>query len=164
MKTIHKISLLLLSLVTVQTLHADDFDLYLLGLESESYTSLDFANLQSLSFTQTRENSVYVNRLYANYVDGTSKAFDLADYASIQFESTAVGIATPSATDSTQPIHIDGTHVIANQTGTLSIFSLDGRLCASHTLSAGESVSLQTLTAGTYIVKLGAQSAKILVK
>ena len=80
------------------TLYADDFDLYLVGMESGEYTALDYTNLRSLSFTQERaENEegtrVYVNRVFANYNDGTSVEFNAKNYSAIMFQDKAVGIS-----------------------------------------------------------------------
>lgn len=170
MKKVQKLALLLLSLLAVQTMHADDFDLYLIGLEGNSYTSLDFANLQSLSFTQTREvngdnATVYVNRMSANYSDGTSKVYDLANFSAIQFEDVAVGIdGLPSSDLAFQTFVVRGGQIVSNCVGALTISQLDGRSVYERSVSVGERVNVPSLSKGIYIVNVGGQSAKILVK
>lgn len=163
------ILLLLLTAFSTSHLLADDFDLYLIGLEDTGYTSLDLANLRSLSFKQERQSvdgsTVYLNQMTANYNDGTSNSFDLANYSSLQFLSTTVGMESVSAVSNTDAaFHLEGNTVVAHQAGTLTIYQLDGRPAAATATTPGQSVSLFSLAPGFYIVHLGGTSAKILLK
>lgn len=152
---------------------ADDYDLYLYAEEGETYTSLDYANLRSLSFTQTREYNadsvrVYVNRVYVNYFDDTSVAIDMADYDAFVFATAGLdtGIESVAADGllSANTFSLSGQQLTANASGALRIYSIDGRTISQTNVQAGESVTLSGLPAGMYIINLGAQSAKILLK
>lgn len=148
------------------TSRADDFDLYLFGTDG-GHTSLDYANLRSLSFAQTRdsETRTYVNRMTALRADGTSSVYDLARYAAIRFERTAVGIAAPASDGAGSPsLAFDGERLRARRAGQLALFRPDGRLVEVRPVGEGEAYPVGHLAAGTYIARLGGQSMKILVK
>lgn len=164
----------LLALAAASATADDAYDLYLYAEEAEGYTSLDYANLRSLSFTQTREYNadsvrIYVNRVYVNYLDGTtSEGIDLASYDAILFAAAGLdtGIESVSADHllTANAFTLSGLQLTANAAGALRIYSIDGRTLSQAAVSAGERISLDSLPAGMYIVNLGAQSAKILVK
>lgn len=154
-----------------QHLRADDYDLYLVGLQGEGYTPLGLASLRSLSFSQTREENaegvrVYINRVSANYHDGTSVAYDLSQFSAFVFSSKAVGVDGLSEADasSRMPFMYDGQEIVASCSGVASVYQMDGRLLLTRSLSAGETLSVSALTTGVYIVKLGGCAAKIRVK
>ena len=170
MKQVQRFALLLLTFLAVQTIYADNLELYLIGLDDNGYTPLDFANLQSLSFTQTREvnddnATVYVNRMSANYTDGTSKVYDLANFSAIQFDDATTGIRdVQSSVSSAQAFVLNGGQVISCCTGLLTITQLDGRSVFERSVAVGERVVFPSFSPGFYIVNLGGKSAKILVK
>ena len=166
-------ALCLLAVVAGNALGDDEYDLYLYAEEEETYTSLDYANLRSLSFTQTREYNadsvrVYVNRVYANYYDDSSVAFDLSGYDAFVFTTAGLdtGIESVSADQlsTANAFSLSGLTLTANAAGYLRIYSIDGRTVSQASLQGGEQVSLEGLPSGMYIVNLGTQSAKILVK
>ena len=170
MKAIRKIILFMSLLCAVTTAKADDQDLYLIGLEDGAYTPLNITNLRSLSFTQSQEENtdgsvIYVNRMSANYQDGTAKIFDLAGYASMKFDEAPSAILDLNVgAEVGQAILLDGAQLVAQQAGNLTVHGIDGRQLSAKAVSAGERISLLTLPAGTYIVQLSGTSIKIFVK
>lgn len=159
-----------LSFLTAQNVKADGYDLYIIALDGSSYTSLNYANLRSLSFSQSREDDgtgvrVYVNRMYANYIDGSQKVFDLKDYSAIKFDVYAVAIEDVSAEGLvTSPLKFNGSNITPLRNGIMTVYQLDGRRVGSYRVVAGENVDMHHLSSGAYIVNLGGQTVKILVK
>lgn len=151
-------------------MYADDIDLYLMG-DDASYTSLQYANLRSLSFSQVREDldgdgtKSYENYVSANYVDGTSVRYNLSAYTAFVFESTAVGIDPLTENKTAEPlVSFDGNQLRVARSGRLRICLPDGRLVENRLVEQGDYVALPALVKGTYIVNLGGRSVKILVK
>lgn len=151
---------------------ADDFDLYLVGMDGATYTALNYSGLQSIAFSQVKEDldgdgtKSYENYATARYADGTLVKHHLKEYAAFRFESTAVGIDAPSA----EPVAADAAFVFADgsiracEDGTLNVVALDGRQLMRQGVSVGETLNLSGLSHGIYVVKLGATSKKIQVK
>ena len=170
MKINQRLAVMLFSFLAFQTIKADNYELYLVGLEGDSFTSLDFANLQSLSFSQSRETNaddavVYVNRMSAHYSDGSSKEFDLANFSAIRFADATVDIDDVRTTTSSESTFSISTGKILTQcSGKLTISQLDGRMVYEQTVSEGDCVNLSSFAKGIYIVNLGGQSAKLFVK
>lgn len=165
--------LCLLWLCAATPIWADGFDLYIVASGDGNYTSLDMAKLRSLSFVQTTEgtggNRVYHNTMTAHYSDGTSVPYDLANYGAIVFEDPdVVGIdditLASSESPAGKPFVYAGSQLTAVSAGVMRIHHLDGRKVSEQAVSVGQSVSLQTLAAGFYIVSLNGQSAKIHIK
>lgn len=151
----------------------DEYDLYLYAADDDSYTSLDIANLRSLSFVQTREYNadsvrIYVNRVYANLYDGTSTGYDLAGYDAILFATggldTAIDDVTADSPIAQSTFTLSGKQLTVGTAGLLRIYTPDGRTVRQASVTSGETLSLQTLPTGMYIINMGAQSTKILVK
>lgn len=168
MRPLHAI--LLVAVLSIGTsARADDYDLYLYGSDG-SYTSLDVANLRSLSFSQQREYNadsvrIYVNRVHANFDDGTSVSYDLSGYESILFAPVATSISAVTTTPSApQILTASNGRLTANADGQLRIVALDGRLLSQIEVRAGESLSLTSMPAGIYIVHLSGQSIKIRIQ
>ncbi len=160
---------LLLCLSALQA-KADDFGLYLVSLDGEQYTSLNYATLQSLSFEQVREvndagDRVYVNRMTANHQDGNKQVFNLADYASIRFMEQSVGLSSlHTDADGRHGFRLQGRSLQLDHASTLHVYQTDGRQVLSRHMQAGQTIDLSSLSAGTYIIHVDGQSAKILVK
>lgn len=168
-----RLTAMALCALALATARADDgYDLYLYAAEADEYTSLDIANLRSLSFEQTREYNadsvrIYVNRVYVNRDDGSSTAYDLAGYDAILFATggldTGIGSITAD-TDTANPFSLSGRQLTMGASGTLGIHTIDGRTVSQVAVQAGQSLSLEGLPSGMYIIHMGAQAAKILVK
>jgi hypothetical protein len=160
----------MLSLLATQHAKADGYDLYIIALDGTTYTSLNYANLRSLTFSQSREDNgagtkVYVNRMSANYKDGSNKVFDLKDYSAIKFDDYAVAIEDISLDGvATAPLKFDGSIITPLRNGRMTVYQLDGRLVGSFRAEAGKAVDIHHLTSGAYIINLGGQTSKILVK
>lgn len=164
----------LLALCSTSACWADDgYDLYLYAEETGDYTCLDIANLRSLAFEQTREYNadsvrIYVNYVHANFNDGTSQSYDLAGYDAILFSTggldTGIDDVTEGSVLAATPFSLSGRQLTANANGALRIFSIDGRAVSQASVQAGQSLSLDGLPAGIYIINLGSQAAKIVVK
>lgn len=169
-----RLAAMALCALALVTARADDgYDLYLYAAEADEYTSLDIANLRSLSFEQTREYNadsvrIYVNRVYVNRNDGSSTAYDLAGYDAILFATsgldTGIDPISGDALLTASPFSLSGRQLIANAAGTLGIHTIDGRTVSQVAVQAGQSLSLEGLPSGMYIIHMGAQAAKILVK
>ena len=161
MKRISTYLFLLFVLFTANQVKADNYELYLVATEDESYTSLDIANLQSLSFVFANRASIMTVR----YADNSTKSYNLAGYSAILFEDpVTVGIDDVAADAPTSSsFTFDGARLTAKSAGTLKLHRLDGREVRVQALSAGESISVD-VPAGIYIVSLNGHSSKILVK
>ena len=170
MRTIRCILLSFTLLCVTDAMRADEYDLYLFGAEDDTYTSLDFANLRSLSFKRelTKDESgsnVYISWATANYLDGTSQAYDLANFSAILFESTTVvGIDEVFPTTASLPFRFQGSHLEAVVAGILRISRVDGRPVLQRKVSVGERVSTSSFTPGIYIINIAGATAKILIQ
>lgn len=161
--------LAMMALVPMQDIIADDgdFDLYLIG-EDNSYTSLDYANLRSLVFTQEREDldgdgvKAYENYLTVNRNDGTSNVFNLSSSVAIMFADKATGISYVE--ENGLPISINGKSLKFNKAGRIEVYQTDGRLIRTMDATEGDSTELTELGKGVYVVKLGGYAIKIMVK
>lgn len=170
MKLFHFVSIFaLMTFASVQDIIADDgdFELYLVA-QDNSYTSLDYANLKSLVFSQEREDldgdgvKAYENYLTVNKKDGSSTVFNLSSSVAIMFADKAMGIGYVE--EQAIPISINGKSIKFNKAGKIEVYQTDGRLVRTIEATEGDSTELTELGKGVYVVKLGSFVVKILVR
>ncbi|MCM1311494.1 MAG: T9SS type A sorting domain-containing protein [Bacteroides sp.] len=139
---------------------ADDYDLYLLSSEGE-YVSLDYSTLRSLEFARVREDEAYVNKMFVNRVDGTSDEFNLLTYDALLFESVATSIGHLQEEIGGQVLEWTGGTVRCLVGGEVKVYQVDGRLIKTLSVESGDSFTLDTLAAGTYIIHINGKSVKV---
>lgn len=150
-----------------------DYDFYLQD-SSGAHTALGLETLQSLVFVQSYEEDAsgefgYVNRMTVNLSGSDSAAsYDLAGYSALLFLDTdSATTALPrrvAAKFTESPFLFEAGRIVANSSGVLRVFHVNGKLVGQAYVRSGQVVDVSGFASGTYIVNLGGKAASFVVR
>ncbi len=152
-------SILAVLLLTIGVaVQADDYA-YLTIEQKGGTNSVSISNIKNITFDETN--------MLINLTDGTQQQLPLAGLSKMFFSNEGTGIQAVGNTGSQASFMLkDGVLRVAGASGAvISLFDSNGRLVRSVTAREAQTeVSLSGLNKGVYIVKVGAQTKKMLNK
>jgi len=146
--------MLLVAIATICSLSAfaDDLNLYIID-SSNTEASYPVSSLQKITFES--------GNVVVTTTSGTTASTAISDVSKMYFGTASTAIETAQAA---QDIAFDGQNITVLGGGKVSVFQPSGALVASATADDGQTISLQTLPKGIYVVKMDGKSFKVVKK